>query len=193
MDVAEVIRNTGAVACGSANTCKILAAAGISPAHIRQIEVGSQERLLDYCVEVLPGRHIRTPLDRVLNGAVRDNLSAPLRLVDYKMDSCFSLLVHCGKTRILFGNYPSRADILFINPNDLAGFYLPFIQAVQAKIIVPIHWDNFFVPLNRPIRPMLNFPAWLYPFIKRNTLGSFKRAVETGCTSTRVHRPNLVR
>ncbi len=191
MDVAEVIRNTGAVACGSANTCKILGAAGIPPAHIRQIEVGSQERLLDYSVEVLPGRHVRTPLDRVLNGAVRDNLSVPLRLVDYKMDSCFSLLVQCGKTRILFGNFPARADILFINPNDLAGFYLPFIQAVQAKIIVPIHWDNFFVPLNRPIRPMLNFPAWLYPFIRRNTLESFKRAVETGCASTRVIVPTL--
>jgi len=191
MDVAEVVSNTGAVACGSANTCKILAATGVPPNHIRLIEVGSQERLLDFNVQVLPGRHIRTPLDGLINGAVHDNLSAPLRLSDYKMDSCFSLLVSCGKTRILFGNYPVRADILFINPNDLSGFYLPFIRAVQASVVVPIHWDNFFLPLNRPIRPMLNFPAWFYPYIRRNTLGDFKRVVETGCAPTRVIIPTL--
>jgi L-ascorbate metabolism protein UlaG (beta-lactamase superfamily) len=191
MDVAEVVNNTGAVACGSANTCKILAAAGISPANIHQIEVGSQVCLGNFDVEVLPGRHVRTPLDGLINGAVRDNLSAPLRMVDYKMDSCFSLLVSCGKTRILFGNHPTRADILFINPNDLAGFYLPFINTVQASVVIPIHWDNFFLPLNRPLRPMLNFPAWIYPCIKRNTLRGFKRVIEKGCASTRVIIPTL--
>ena len=191
MDVAEVVNNTGAVACGSANTCKILAAAGIPSGNMRLIEVGSQVRLGNFDVEVLPGRHVRTPLDWLINGAVGDNLSAPLRLVDYKMDSCFSLLVRIGKTRILFGNSPARADILFINPNDRAGFYLPFIHTVQASVVVPIHWDNFFLPLNRPIRPMLNFPTWFYPYLKRHTLGGFKRVVETGCASTRVIIPTL--
>jgi hypothetical protein len=164
---------------------------GISPAHIRQIKVGSQENLGNFSVEVLPGRHIRTPLDRVINGALRDNLSAPLRLVDYKMDSCFSLLVRCGKTRLLFGNSPVRADVLFINPNDRMSFYLPFIKIVQPRVIVPIHWDNFFLPLTRPVRPMLNFPAWFYPCIRRTSLGGFKQAVETGCSSTRVIIPAL--
>jgi L-ascorbate metabolism protein UlaG (beta-lactamase superfamily) len=191
MDVAEVIGNTGAVAYGSANTCKILTAAGVSAAHIRQVEVGSQVRLGDFSLQVLPGRHIRTPLDGLINGAVRDNLSAPMRLSDYKMDSCFSLLVGCGPTRILFGNYPAQADILFINPNDLAGFYLPFIDAVQASLVIPIHWDNFFVPLSRPIRPMLNFPAWIYPCLKRTTLKGFKQVVEAGCSSTRVIIPTI--
>jgi len=191
MDVAEVVRNTGAVACGSTNTCKVLAAAGVPPDHIRLIEVGSQVRLLDFSVQVLPGRHIRTPLDGLINGVVHENLSAPLRLSDYKMDSCFSLLVSCGKTRILFGNCPAQADILFINPNDLAGFYLPFIKTVKARVVVPIHWDNFFLPLNQPLRPMLNFPAWLYPYLRRKTLGDFKRLVETGCAPTRVIIPTI--
>ena len=191
MDVAEVVRNTGAVACGSANTCKILAADGIPAEQIRHIEVGSQEHLGNFSVQVLPARHIRTPLDRLINGPVRDGLSAPLRLVDYKMDTCFSLLVWSGKTRILFGNYPVRADILFINPNDPADFYLPFIKKVQPSVVVPIHWDNFFSPLTRPIRPMLNFPAWIFPYINRTTLGGFKRVIETSFTSIRVIIPRV--
>jgi L-ascorbate metabolism protein UlaG (beta-lactamase superfamily) len=191
MDVAEVVRNTGAVACGSANTCKVLAAAGISPRHIRQIEVGALEHLGNFSVEVLPGRHIRTPLDRWINGSVGDNLSVPLRLVDYKMDTCFSLLVINGKTRILFGNYPVRADILFINPNDRVGFYPPFIKEVQPSVIVPIHWDNFFSPLSRPIRPLLNIPSWIFPRIKRNALGEFKRVIELSFSSTRVIIPQV--
>jgi L-ascorbate metabolism protein UlaG (beta-lactamase superfamily) len=191
MDVAAVMRHTGAVAYGSANTCKILAAAGIPAGQMRQVEVGSQESLGNFNVQVLPGRHIRTPLDGFINGAVRENLSAPLRLVDYKMDACFSLLVECGNMRFLFGNYPVRADILFINPNDRAGFYPPFIQEVQPKMVIPIHWDNFFLPLSRPIRPMLNFPAWFFPYINRNTLRGFKRVIETGSTSTRVIIPRV--
>ena len=191
MDVAEVVRNTGAVACGSANTVKILASVGIPSGHIRCFAVGSQEQLGNFYIQVLPGRHVRTPLDRLINGAVRDGLSAPLRLVDYKMDCCFSLLVCSGKTRILFGNYPARADILFINPNDLASFYPPFIKEVQPRLVIPIHWDNFFLPLSRPLRPILNFPTWLFPFINRNSLGGFKRVIETNCASTQVLIPRI--
>lgn len=191
MDVAEVVRNTGAVACGSSNTCKVLAANGIPPMYIRQIEVGALEHLGDFSVEVMPARHILTPLDRWINGSVGDNLYSPLRLVDYKMDICFSLLVISGKRRILFGNYPVRADILFINPNDRAGFYLPFINEVKPSVIVPIHWDNFFLPLSRPIRPMLNIPSWIFPWIKRNTLGEFKRVIERSFSSTRVIIPQV--
>ena len=189
MDVAEVVRNTGAVAYGSANTCKVLASAGILPRYIRQIEIGALEHLGNFSVEVLPARHIHTPIDRWINGAVGDNLSTPLRLVDYKMDTCFSLLVSSGKTRILFGNYPVRADILFINPNDRAGFYIPFIKEVEPSVIVPIHWDNFFSPLSRPIRPMLTFPAWILRCIKRNNLTEFKRVIEMSYNSTRVIIP----
>ncbi len=191
MDVAEVACNTGAVTCGSANTCKVLATAGIPPRQIRQINVGNLQQLGNFRVEVLPGRHIRTPLDRWINGAVSENLSAPLRLVDYKMDTCFSLLVISGKKRFLFGNYPAQADVLFINPNDRAGFYLPFIEKVQPSQVVPIHWDNFFSPLSRPIRPMLNFPNWVLACNQRNSLGEFKRLIETNFRSTRVIIPQV--
>ena len=34
-------------------------------------------------------------------------------------------------------------------------FYRETIDKVQPRTVVPIHWDNFFSPLDRPIRDML--------------------------------------
>ena len=57
MDVPDVVRNTGAVALGSANTCRLLATLGVPPAQIRLIEIGDPLALGDFRVEVLLAEH----------------------------------------------------------------------------------------------------------------------------------------
>ena len=37
----------------------------------------------------------------------------------------------------------------------IRNFYRETIDKVQPRTVVPIHWDNFFSPLDRPIRDML--------------------------------------
>jgi hypothetical protein len=38
---------------------------------------------------------------------------------------------------------------------------------------------------------MLNFPAWIIPYSRRNTLGEFKRVIEMNFSSTRVIIPQV--
>ena len=56
-----------------------------------------------------------------------------------------------------------RADLLFLgigtmgkaSEEKIQNFYRETIDKVQPRTVVPIHWDNFFSPLDRPIRDML--------------------------------------
>ena len=56
-----------------------------------------------------------------------------------------------------------RADLLFLgigtmgkaSEEKIRNFYRETIDKVQPRTVVPIHWDNFFSPLDRPIRDML--------------------------------------
>ena len=55
-----------------------------------------------------------------------------------------------------------RADVLFLGVAGLgkadalmqAQFFAETVEKVGAKLVIPIHWDNFFVRLDRPARGM---------------------------------------
>ena len=52
-----------------------------------------------------------------------------------------------------------EADVLFLGVAGLAkaeeetekAFFRETAEKLKAKVIIPIHWDNFFQPLNRPV------------------------------------------
>jgi len=65
------------------------------------------------------------------------------------------------------GDSAPRADILFLN-SEIAPMELnKLLINVQPHLIVPIHWDNFFRPLNRPLQPFLQPTHRLFPPITR--------------------------
>ena len=55
-----------------------------------------------------------------------------------------------------------RADVLFLGVAGLAKadaqtearFFAETVEKVGAKLVIPIHWDNFFSRLDRPARGM---------------------------------------
>jgi L-ascorbate metabolism protein UlaG (beta-lactamase superfamily) len=38
-------------------------------------------------------------------------------------------------------------------PSLLAVRRSPVVEATRAKLVIPIHWDNFFKPLDEPLEP----------------------------------------
>ena len=52
-----------------------------------------------------------------------------------------------------------RADVLFLGVAGLqkadaemeAAFYRETIEKVDPKLVIPVHWDNFFSPLTKPV------------------------------------------
>lgn len=160
LDAPEVLRMTGARAFGSPNAYALLRLHGLPEEQLVVIKPGDRLALGPFTVEVFPGCHTHTPLDRWINGPLPRRLSAgrerpPLRLADYRMDACFAFRIQAGGQSVLVGSHPVPADAHFLIPYQQAGSLHALLQAVNPRRVIPIHWDDFTRPLSRPLRPML--------------------------------------
>jgi len=168
MDVPVAARKTGATVLGSNNTCRLLEICGVPADQIRHTHPGDTIHMDGFKIEVYPSSHIRMPVYRP--GELRPSLRPPLRLADYRMDECFSYGIETDGLRLLIWSGDSadgavQADVLFTNFMSPPAFYHDLLARVQPAIVIPIHWDNLFRPLSRPLRPSwrpprLGLPAW---------------------------------
>ena len=153
LDVPDLALHSGAPVYGSANSGQILALSGVPAGQFHRIHPGDLLECGPFVVEVLAGRHIALPVDFLLNGPLSPNLRPPFRLVDYRMDEVFGFFITAAGTRILFcpGEELQLADILFSSTVWEAERYRRLLAEVRPRLFVPLHWDNFFRPLDQPL------------------------------------------
>lgn len=194
MDVPDVVRNTGATALGSANSCQLLAALGVPAAQIREVGVGDGLNLGSFWIEVLPAEHLTFLGWRPFSGPLPSDLRPPLRARDYRMDGCLGFLINVGGVRLLYCPGPAvPAEVLAVKPLGGRLRYESLLRDVRPKIVIPVHWDDFGRPLSRPMRSMLAPSGRLIPPLKRMDLAQFKRMVEQIDPETRVLIPEMFR
>ena len=184
MDVPNVLKQTGARGYGSANTCQILALNDIADRQIIPIHVGDHLEPGPFKVEVMPCWHTPTPLGDRIKGPLRDGLSPPLRLNDYKMDEDFSFLLDINGQHYLIGNQPVQdVEVLFLSP------YLPntrlvsLLQTTNPRKIVATHWEDFTRPVSARLHPL--------PF--KVKLKEFQNVVRQISPQTEVLIPELMK
>lgn len=196
LDVPELVRLTGALALGSANTYRLLSLSGVPCPRLRRIGVGDRLALGRFRVRVLPNEHGTVLGRQVLSGPLRPHLQPPLRARDYRSDSCFGFLVEAGGCRLLRwgSNLAERAptaDVLFIGVHGPPALLKPLLEAVRPRVVIPIHWDDFFRPLSQPLRPMLASPQLALPPLQRVDLGEFRRTVQRLAPRARMLIPEI--
>jgi len=191
MDVPAIAHKTGAAVYGSANTCQIASIQGLSKDQIHEVSTGSTLQAGPFSIEIHPTEHIQTPVDRWINGPLPEDLRAPLRLRDYRMDSCFSFLIRAGDMRILFNKQLLPADVLIFAPLRAVQAYTALLQHVRPQIVIPIHWDNFFRPLSKSLKPLPQPPRLLWPGLNNQRPEEFKRQIEQRSPEIKVHIPML--
>ena len=181
MDVPELVRTTGATAWGSENACRLLAICGVPAEKSRVLLAGDGLELGPYRAQVIPAKHRWVPGFQTKDLA--PGLEPPLRLRDYQMDACFSVLVEIEGLRLL--NWRSvdpdpapQADVLFVGPHGGRHHYQALLQGVRPRLVIPIHWDDFFRPLRDGLRPCWRAPRWAFPPVGRVNLASFSRVIE---------------
>jgi L-ascorbate metabolism protein UlaG (beta-lactamase superfamily) len=193
LDVAPIAEFTGAVVVGSANTCQIVAAQGVRPARIQQVDVGDRLALGPFQVEVLPGRHGPTPISWLINGRLPRDLRPPLRLRDYRMDCCFSFRIKVEGLRLLDCPGPATpAEVLAVGTDTPATILQRLLRHVRPRVVIPVHWDNLFQPLERGLRPMLAPPAVRLPRFRWMDPHLFARDVARLAPDTRVLVPTVL-
>ena len=143
--------------------------------NIAVFQHGSRFEIGAYRITVLKSLHSKpTRFNDDLGEPVAEPLIQPAGLREYKEGGSYDFLVEHGGQTILIRpsfNYIKgqldgiHADVLFLGAAGLANaepgmvktFFSETVKKTGAGLVIPIHWDNFFSPLTRPIKGMPSF------------------------------------
>ena len=171
MDSPEVARRTSALLIGSESTANIARGANFPEDRIRVIDGGETFTFGRFKITVIKSLHAPGGL---FMGDIKTPLRQPAGVAGYKEGGSYSYLIeHDGQRhqRILIqasANYRPdflrgvQADVIFFGIGGLGKqsdrfakeYWREVVQATGAKVVIPIHWDDFTRPLDKPLRPM---------------------------------------
>ena len=168
MDAPEVARRTGALVIGSESTANVARGWGLPADRIRVVSGGESLTLGRFRVTMILSRHVPTLMT---GGTITEPLVPPARLHKYAEGGSYSILIeHGAQTLLVHGSAGyiegalrgRRADVVFLGIGALGkkddayrqAYWREVVHTVGAKRVVPIHWDDFFVPLDQPMVPL---------------------------------------
>jgi L-ascorbate metabolism protein UlaG (beta-lactamase superfamily) len=165
MDAGVVARLTGSPLLGSPSTANIGRGAGLSEDRIEVVEPGRTLRRGPYRITFLRSRHAGGTGGHPV-GDITEPLVPPARYLDYKQGGTYSILIehplgtvlHHGSAGFEPGALQGRrADVVLLGVaviDDLGRYLHEVVDAVGARRIVPVHWDDFTRGLDEPLRPL---------------------------------------
>ena len=172
MDMPYLANRTGAAVYGSPSALNVARGGDVPEDRLHVFQGGETFDVGGYSVDILPSLHSKpTILNNDLGRTIDAPLRQPARLRDYREGGSFDFFVRAGEKRVLIRpsfNYIEgqldglRADVLFLGVAGLARadeatrakFFEETVEKVRPRLVIPIHWDNFFIPLDRPARGM---------------------------------------
>jgi len=193
MDAGEVALRTGAVLVGSRSTAQVGRGAGLSEERILVPEPGEALQFGAFTLWMVPTAHIAGSGGPPLPGEIREPLVPPARVGAWREGRSLGVLVEHPRGRVLVqgsagflpGGYRSeRADVVFLGVGGLGRkepayrerYLREVVDAVGARRVVPIHWDDFTRPLGAPLVP---FPRLVDRFDETmESLAAWSRAGE---------------
>jgi L-ascorbate metabolism protein UlaG (beta-lactamase superfamily) len=167
LDSAVVAARTGALLLGGESAVNIGRGGGLPQDRIHQVEHGDRVTCGNYSLTFVLSAHC--PPDRY-PGRVTEPLTPPAKVDAYKCGEAWSIVIaHAsGRTALVQGSagYVSgsldqyTADVAYLGVGQLGlldddyvtAYWTSTVRAVGARRVVLIHWDDFFRPLDRPLR-----------------------------------------
>lgn len=166
LDSAAVAVKTGALLVGSESAARLGRGYGMDGQSIRVVRPGDQMTFGKFRVTFIASAH--SPPER-LAGHVEWNVKSPARVWEYKAGEVFSILVEHEERKFLVHASTNfihnalkdfRAETVYLGVGTLgkqedtfrSEYWNETVRAVGARKVVLIHWDNFFRPLDEPLR-----------------------------------------
>jgi L-ascorbate metabolism protein UlaG (beta-lactamase superfamily) len=169
MDSAVVARRTNALLVGGESTANVGRGEGLSEDRIRVVASGDEVTCGQFTLTYVASAHC--PPDRY-PGVITDPVVPPVRAGAYKCGEAWSILVShsSGRTALVQGSagyvegslQGRRADVAYLGVGQLGiqdesyivAYWEHTVRAVGARTVVLIHWDDFFRPLDQPLRAL---------------------------------------
>ncbi|GAB2875676.1 MBL fold metallo-hydrolase [Nocardioides pacificus] len=169
LDSAVVAERTGALLVGGESAAYVGRGHGLTEDRLRVAVAGESIALGDFELVLIESDHC--PPDRS-PGVITEPVVPPVRRDAYKCGEAWSiLLAHgSGRTALIQGSagfVPGAlagcsADVAYLGVGQLGlldedylrDYWAETVEAVGARRVVLIHWDDFFRPLDRPLRAL---------------------------------------
>jgi L-ascorbate metabolism protein UlaG (beta-lactamase superfamily) len=168
LDAPYIAARTGALLAGSPSTLQIGRGGGLPEARLRALAGGERLSAGGFAVAVLKSLH--SAGDRV-PGTIDAPLAQPASVKEYREGGSVSYLIGHGGACMLVhpsanfvpGMYRgARADMVFLATGGLGAqddafaerYWQEVVRQTGARLVVPIHWDDFLRPLDKPMLPM---------------------------------------
>ncbi len=168
MDAPEVARRTGALLFGSESTANVARGWGLGEDRIHVVHPSEPMRFGRFTVTMIPSHHFP-------HGMAMGDITAPLVppacSTDYREGGSFSVLVEHpfgsllvqGSAGWIDGALAGRhADVVLLGVAGMGGkgeeymdgYYRNVVDAVGARCVIPIHFDDFTLPLDDALEPL---------------------------------------
>ena len=172
MDAPYVAAKTGAVLYGSPSMKNVGLGGNLHDSKMVEFADGSEFTVGDFRIRVLKSLHSKpTILNNDLGQPIEKPLSQPAGLREYKEGGSYDFYIEHPEKKILIRpsfNYIEhqldglQADVLFLGVACLGKadretgkrFFSETVAKVKPKLVIPIHWDNFFSSLRKPATGM---------------------------------------
>ena len=172
MDAPYMANRCKAVICGSRSAKNVAIGGGVPEDRTVVFQDGSEYSIGGYRIRILKSLHSKpTILNNNLGEQIEEPLVQPASLRDYKEGGSYDFFVEHGDKKILIRpsfNYIKgqldgiQTDILFLGVAGLAKadettektFFAETVEKTKARLVIPVHWDNFFSSLESPIVDM---------------------------------------
>ena len=172
MDAPMVVRKTGAVLLGDESVLNVGCGAGLPESAMRKVKPGDTAAFGAWRIRFIAGRHAPTPFSSGEGGEhTLQPLKPPARPTAWREGQTWSLLLQHGSGRSFLVQGSAgfvegalrgqRADVVFLGIGALgrqsaayrAQLWREVVDAVGARRVVAVHWDDFWLGLDQPLQP----------------------------------------
>jgi L-ascorbate metabolism protein UlaG (beta-lactamase superfamily) len=170
MDSALVADRTGARLVGGESAANVGRGHGLLADRVVVAVPGEPIRLGPFDVTLIESRHC--PPDR-FPGVIDTPVKPPVKVSAYRCGEAWSTLVHhrpSDRRLLIQGSAGYKAgaltgqaaDAVYLSVGQLGlhprsylvDYWTETVRAVGARRAIPIHWDDFFRPLSKPLRAL---------------------------------------
>ncbi|OTG72811.1 hypothetical protein B9T26_10100 [Acinetobacter sp. ANC 4169] len=170
LDIAELARQLSHTKIiSSSSTLNIARGGQVAEQQLIQVQPLHALSFGEFKITAIASQHTPpTAVNNDLGEEIKQPLQLPARFSKFKEGHSFDYLIEHSGQRILVkastGAIPDqlknlKVDILFLGIAQLSrqseGFQQNYLdqtlRTLKPKVVVPIHWDNFFKPIDQPL------------------------------------------
>jgi L-ascorbate metabolism protein UlaG (beta-lactamase superfamily) len=173
MDAPFIAKRCDALIYGSSSAMNVAKGSDVPDSMLVEFKANETYEVGDFRITVIPSLHSKpTILNNDLGETIDEPLKQPARLRDYKEGGSYDFYVEAHGKKYMIRpsfNYIENqmdgyeADVLFLGTAGLAKadeeterkFFAETAGKLKPKLIIPLHWDNFFSSLRKPAKGMI--------------------------------------